>query len=152
MSEVRILLRGFVLVTAALVVSACSAHGGGGGNGSLTNPCGTGAGNADRNAPIVCVDDTGATLSVNPDPVTVHDVGQADRQPVMIHWWTRSGGGELGIEVRPGCVTKVTCRGAHCTARTLPAEASGARCKYDVWTAKHPRLDPEIIIDDCCAP
>lgn len=155
MSEVRILLRWILLVTVALVFATCSASrgvDGGGGDKTLRSPCGMGEGKADRNAPIVCVDDLGGTLSVNPDPIRAHDVGQSDRQPVVIHWWTRSGGGELGIEVAPGCVTNVTCRGAHCTARTLPTDAAGARCKYDVWTAKHPRLDPEIIIDDCCTP
>ena len=102
-----------------------------------------------RNAPIVCVDDTAATLSVHPDPITAHSVGQSDRQPVVIHWWTRSGSNALQLEIQPGCVTDVTCRGGHCTARTLPA-TERKQCKYDVWTDKHPKLDPEVVIDPCC--
>ena len=153
MFEVRILLRWILLVTAALVFGTCTstssktaiAPGGGGAN----NPCGKGAGNPDRNAPIVCVDDTSDALSVQPDPITAHSVGQSDRQPVMIHWWARSGGTALNIEIQPGCVTEVTCRGAHCSARTLPVTVR-TRCKYDVWTDKHPRLDPDIVVDPCC--
>jgi len=150
MSQVRILLRWFLLVTAVLVLTTC-AHTPD--NPALVgNPCSAGAGKDDRNAPIVCVDDTGEALSVNPDPIRVHDVGQSNRRPVVIHWWTRSGSNDLGIKVADGCVTNVRCRGGHCMAKTKPTDASGAQCKYDVWTGKHPRLDPDIIIVDCCAP
>ena len=154
MSEVRILLRSFLLVTTALVLSTCSSSNttvapGGGGNTRMSNPCSKGTGKADRNAPIVCVEDTGGTLSVHPDPIPVHSVGATDRQSVMIHWWTRSGGNELTVDIQPGCVTDVNCRGSHCSARTLPV-TERTRCKYDVWTEKHPKLDPEIIIDPCC--
>jgi hypothetical protein len=152
MSEVRILLRWTLLVPAALVLAACASSGSSGGSGTqLANPCRTGPGTAERSAPIVCVDDTGATLTVNPDPIEVHDEG-AGRAPVVIHWWTRSGSNDLGIEIEPGCVTAVNCRGGHCMARTLPKDGGSARCKYDVWTGKHPRLDPEVIIVDCCSP
>lgn len=152
MSQVRILLRGVLFVAAALVLTTCASQStstvspGGGGN-----PCARGQGTNERAAPIVCVDDTGPTLTVNPDPITVNDEG-AGRAPVMIHWWTQSGGNSLGIEIQPGCVSDVTCRGGHCSARTLPRESANARCKYDVWTDKHPRLDPEVIIVDCCSP
>ncbi|HEX6101002.1 MAG TPA: hypothetical protein VF432_32090 [Thermoanaerobaculia bacterium] len=153
MSEVRIVLRGCLLVMAALVLNTCASspatNPSKGGGTLMNNPCGKGLGKADRNAPIVCVDDTGGTLSVHPDPITAHSVGQSDRQAVMLHWWTRSGGNALNIEIEPGCVTDVTCNGAHCSARTLPAN-SRTRCKYDVWTDKHPRLDPDIVVDPCC--
>lgn len=152
MSEVRNLLRGSLLITALLVFATCARQGGdgGGGNTLRANPCAKGTGNADRNAPIVCVDDSGSTLSVHPDPVTVHR--RSGGAPVMIHWWTRSGGGVLGIEIQAGCVTEVNCNGPHCSARTLPGDTGGARCKYDVWTDTKPRLDPEVIIVDCCSP
>lgn len=154
MSKVRILLRWCVLVTVVFALAGCAASqggdpGGGSGKTGLTNPCGGGRGTADRNAPIVCVDDSGETLSVHPDPVEAHSVGEAGRQPVMIHWWTRSGGNVLNLEIQPGCVTDVTCRGSHCSARTLPSDAR-KQCKYDVWTDKHARLDPEVVITPCC--
>jgi hypothetical protein len=116
------------------------------------NPCASRAGSADRNAPIVCVDDTGATLKVNPDPVRVHDVGAADRAPVVIHWFTVSGANDLQIQLQPGCVTETKCDGnGHCMARTLPrGDKTERRCKYDVWTNKHPRLDPDVIVIPCC--
>lgn len=157
MSEVRFVLRGVLLVTAALVLMTCSSSNDsagtsvapGGGPTRMAGPCGSGVGKADRNAPIVCVDDTGGTLKVHPDPITAHSVGQTDRQPVMLHWWTRSGGNELNIEIQPGCVTDVKCSGGHCSARTLPM-TSQTKCKYDIWTDKHPKLDPDIIVDPCC--
>lgn len=150
MSEVRNLLRWFLLVTAVLVLTACAHNPDN--PGLLGNPCSAGAGKDDRNAPIVCVDDTGEALTVSPDPITVHDVGKSDRQPVLLHWWTRSGGNGLGIQIADGCVTDVNCRGGHCWAKSKETDASGARCKYTVSTSKHLPLDPEVIIVDCCAP
>jgi len=152
MSQVRILLRWSLLVTVAFVFTVCSSNSGVDGSGGTQfrgNPCRGGAGKADRNAPIVCVDDSGATLSVDPDPFTVHSYGESDHQPVMIHWWTRSGGNTLSMQMGPGCVTEVNCNGGHCSARTIPT-VTAKTCKYDVWTDRHPRLDPEITIDPCC--
>ena len=151
MSQVRILLRRILLVAAPLVLATCASQDTLAPSGGSGNPCARGEGTNERSAPIVCVDDTGATLTVNPDPITVYDEG-AGRAPVMIHWWTQSGGNTLGIEIQAGCVTDVKCRGGHCSARTLPKDGAGARCKYDVWTDRHPRLDPEVIIVDCCSP
>ncbi len=150
------MVRYLMLLGMSLVLSACTyqsaAPAPAGGTALRGNPCASGGGSADRNAPIVCVDDRGGTLSVTPDPIRVHDVGAADKLPVMIHWHTRTGANDLRIEIEPGCVTEVSCeRPGHCSARTLPREDKASkRCKYDVWTDRHPRLDPEIIIDPCC--
>ena len=116
------------------------------------NPCSDKAGSNDRNAPIVCVDDTGSTLTVSPDPIRVHDVGASDRAPVVVHWYTVSGANDLHVEIEPGCVTETTCNAnGHCRARTTPRnDKTEKRCKYDVWTDKHPRLDPDVIIIPCC--
>lgn len=119
------------------------------------SPCrGNSAGEANRQAPIVCVDDSARTLSVSPDPVDVHDVLQGDRSsPVVLQWFTTSGSGDLQLEVDPGCVQDVRCDGrGHCTARTVPRAARS--CKYDVWIngGNHDRLDPTIVISPCCGP
>ena len=116
------------------------------------NPCASKAGSADRNAPIVCVDDTGSTLTVSPDPIRVHDVGASDKAPVVLQWHTVSGRNDLHVEIEPGCVTETTCSGnGHCRARTTPrTDKTEKRCKYDVWTDKHPRLDPDVIVIPCC--
>lgn len=151
MSEVRNLLRWLLLTTAVLALTTC-AHKPDDPDTLRANPCTTGAGKDDRNAPIVCVDDMGGTLSVHPDPIRVHDVGQSDHRAVVIHWWTRSGGNGLGIKIADGCVANVDCRGGHCWAKTKDTDATGARCKYTVTTDKQPPLDPEVIIVDCCAP
>ena len=152
--------RYFALLGVVLFLCTCAAQqgggspGGGGPNGLTRagNPCADRVGANDRNAPIVCVDDTGRTLTVSPDPIRVHDVGAADRLPVVIHWHTVSGANDLRVEIEPGCVTETTCdSNGHCRARTTPRnDKTEKRCKYDVWTDKHPRLDPDIIISPCC--
>jgi len=118
-----------------------------------SSPCGANSrGEANRQAPIVCVDDSARTLTVSPDPVVVHDALEADRNaPVVVHWFTTSGTGNLQVEIEPGCVEAQRCDGnGHCSARSVPHSA--ARCKYDVWIddGQHDRLDPTIVISPCC--
>lgn len=152
MSETRVLLRGVVFGVSVLMLAACAqraaispARAGGGGG-----LCGDGRGNADRQAPIVCVDDLGATLSVSPDPIVLHDQKKGGSQPVVMQWFTRSGRGDLQIAIEDGCVTEVKCNGkGHCTAKSRDIDAD-VRCKYDVWTATHPRLDPDLVVTPCC--
>lgn len=150
--------RYLTVLAVTLVLCACAAQQGGGPNDTITpitpsqaGPCAGKTGTADRRAPIVCVDDTGSTLTVSPDPVHVHDESAAGA-PIVIQWHTVSGANDLQVEIEEGCVTTVRCpRPGHCTALTRPHdEKTQKRCKYDVWTDKHPRLDPEIIIDPCC--
>jgi hypothetical protein len=149
MSEVRILLRSLLLVPAALVVLTCAST-----PPDLLmmnpNPCADGAGRKSLRAPIVCVDDTGAMLRVSPDPVVADD--RHGGRPVVIHWWTTSGGGELRIEGVDACLTNVECSGDHCMAKTVdvPEAEAWVRCKYDVWTNAENRLDPDIVITECC--
>lgn len=115
--------------------------------------CRDGAGDANRQAPIVCVDDSGRTLSVSPEPVVIHDVRASDRRtPVTVHWFTTSGRGDLNVEIEKGCVADVKCdRRGHCSARTIPGSTS--QCKYDVWITgpNHERLDPTVVISSCCS-
>lgn len=146
MLQLRNLLRCSMLLVVVFVLSACAQR-----NLVPANPCGTGEGVSNRNAPILCVDDLGGTLSVRPDPIVIHEVDEKDGKPVVVHWFTRSGGNDLRLEIQPGCVTDLRCNGkGHCTARTLPLQGGEARCKYDVWTDRHPRLDPDMIITRCC--
>jgi hypothetical protein len=132
----------------------CAAQNGGGNRKPFSNSCASAKGNGSPNTPIVCVDDRGATLSVNPDPVIVHDVGKSDSKPVVIQWMTASGTGNLQISMRPGCTTALSCDGrGKCTARTIPHrsdENGERRCKYDVWTDTKPRLDPDTVVVKCC--
>jgi hypothetical protein len=146
-----------LLLGAVLLVSSCASQqavdGAAAAGPMRGNPCTKKAGSTDRNAPIVCVDDTGSALTVAPDPIRVHDVGASDRQPVVLHWHTVSGSNDLQIEIEPGCVTEMRCDGkGHCMARSLPRgdDRTEKRCKYDVWTDRHPRLDPDVIIVPCC--
>jgi hypothetical protein len=138
--------------TAATAATAAAPGGTALSRAAAGNPCANnGKGSENRNAPIVCVDDTGATLTVSPDPIRIHDVGAADRAPVVIHWHTVSGANDLNIEIEPGCITEMNCSGGHCRARTTPRnDKTEKRCKYDIWTDKHPRLDPDLIVIPCC--
>lgn len=124
------------------------------GGGSSGSPCTNGNGSENRQAPIVCVDDSQRTLSVWPEPVHAHDVHAAGGgRPVMLHWYTKSGGGDLQVEIEPGCVADVKCDGrGHCSARSV-AGKERRECKYDVWIngGQHDRLDPTVVIQPCCA-
>ena len=158
MSQARVLLRCIVLTGIAVVLAGCAAQQQQqqqsdvatlGGN-RAPGPCANGVGSSDRQAPIVCVDDTGTTLSVRPDPIVIHDKRRGGAQPVTMQWFTRSGGGNLQIEIEEGCVTNVKCNGkGHCTAQTRDIDAE-TRCKYDVLTDTHPRLDPDLVLTPCC--
>lgn len=119
------------------------------------NPCRPETGSGGSlviDAPVVCVDDTGATLRVTPDPIVLRDLDKAGGRPVTIHWYTVSGANDLGIEIEPGCVTQLECAGpGHCSAKAVQRpDKTSKRCKYDVWTGKHPRFDPDVIITPCC--
>ena len=110
-------------------------------------------GSADPQMPIVCVNDAMRALTVSPDPVRVHDVLESDRKsPVVMHWFTRSGSGDLRIKMREeGCVRDVNCDGrGHCMARSIPGASK--QCKYDVLVndGQHEPLDPTIVITSCC--
>ena len=153
MSELRFLPRWIVLFGIALTIAGCASRPADdmGGGKPFGGPCSSGAGDTNRQAPIVCVDDSARTLVVSPDPVTVHDSMSAQRSSgVMMHWYTRSGTGDLQVEIEPGCVTETKCdRPGHCSARTMPGSAKS--CKYDVWvTGKSDRLDPTIVVTTCC--
>ncbi|HYH08882.1 MAG TPA: hypothetical protein VEK11_17650 [Thermoanaerobaculia bacterium] len=151
MSMVRLLPRVLVLLVLPFAIAGCASQAGGS-TPMRGNPCTSGNGSDNRQAPIVCVDDSNRVLSVWPEPVTVHDVLKEDmRTPVMVHWFTRSGGGDLQLEIEPGCVARHQCDGrGHCWARSMPGSKSS--CKYDVWIngGNHDRLDPTIVITGCC--
>lgn len=156
MLEPRSLFRFAALAASAILITTCAANPGATspspGSGSLrSGPCASGAPpSADMNAPIVCVDDSGSALTVDPDPVRVHDVVAPGKAPVVLQWFTRSGGNNLHIDIENGCTEKVTCNRGHCTTKTLPSNGTEKRCKYSVWTDNHPKLDPDIIITPCC--
>lgn len=122
---------------------------------SGANPCaggGKGVRNADR--PIVCVDDSGATLSVSPDPFRIHDRASSGNASPAVQWFTRSGRGDLQVRFADErCVRNMVCTGGHCTAVSsgrLNAGETERRCKYDVELTGHPTLDPEGILTGCC--
>ena len=114
------------------------------------NPCSTGHGSSNKQAPIICVDDSNPVLIVTPDPVTAHDVLRGTNRPVTVKWFTMSGA-DLTVEMKDtGCVSQVNCNApGNCTAQTIPGAAK--QCKYDVWTTPNNRLDPVIIITTCCS-
>lgn len=145
MFNARILLLRVPLIVSVAVLAGCAT------NNQIVRSgrCADGKGSEDRQAPIVCVDDSGSTLSVAPDPIVVHDRRRNSNAPVVMQWFTRSGRGELQIRIQDGCVTDLKCQGSHCTAKTRDIGAE-TKCKYDVLTDKHPLLDPDLILTPCC--
>jgi hypothetical protein len=116
------------------------------------NPCASGTPAMNKQAPIVCIDDSARKLVVSPDPVIVHDVNAMDRKkPVAVEWYTKSGSGDVQVSIEPGCVDKKACDGkGKCAAETVPGAKK--QCKYDVWITggRHDKLDPTVIVDPCC--
>jgi hypothetical protein len=165
MSEVRLVPRFVVLYAAALLIGACARSAtapaptpdparGTGLRPFASNPCATGHPAANKQAPIVCIDDSNRTLVADPDRVFVHDVKSDDmRSPVPIQWYTKSGTGDVHVKMAPGCtaVNVKTCNGnGKCEAETTPGAKT--ECKYDVWITggKHDKLDPTVVVDSCC--
>ena len=123
----------------------------------LTRPAGCGPeGKGMRNAdtPVVCVDDLASVLTVDPDPVRLHDVKRDKSGPGTLQWFTRSGKGDLQIRFADeSCVKRVNCNGGHCTAvaaKKMSRALEEQRCKYDVLLTGHPTLDPETVLTGCC--
>lgn len=146
MSLIRRLSRPFALLFVLIVITTCQSQSAV--DSRLGGPC-TGM-STNANAPIVCVDDSARKLTVSPDPVTVNS--RVGGGPVTLQWFTSSGGGDLQIDVREGCVTDVSCnKSGHCSAHTMSVTAEKT-CKYDVWIngGNHDRLDPEVKVVPCC--
>lgn len=151
MSRVVLLLVTPIWIAGCAASRQADSHINQGGSGG--SPCSNGNGSENRQAPIVCVDDSQRTLSVSPEPIHVHDVlATGGGQPVILHWYTKSGTGDLQVEIQPGCVVREMCDGrGHCWARSVPGKER-RECKYDVWIngGQHERLDPTVVIQPCC--
>jgi hypothetical protein len=153
MSEVRMVPRLLALLVATLLIAGCAAS-----NNVpapmplVANPCAHGTPPMNKQAPIVCIDDSARKLVVSPDPVIVHDVNASDRKTaVAVEWYTKSGTGDVHVRIDPGCVDKQSCNGnGKCAAETVPGAKKA--CKYDVWITGggHDKLDPTVIVDPCC--
>lgn len=152
MSEVRPVPRFVALVGSAILIAVCATRAPGA-KPLRVNPCESGKAKENKQAPIVCVDDSARTLVVSPDPVVMHEVKSSDRKtPVTVQWLTKSGTGDVQIRIDPGCVDKKACDGkGKCSAETVPGPKR--ECKYDVWITGggHDRLDPTVVVDACCS-
>lgn len=110
-----------------------------------------GGGNADSR--VVCVDDSGRELKVDPDPFKLHETHSRDgNASPAVHFVTRSGKGDLNVQFKGDCVRNIVCNGGRCSA--VPVKLNKGeeerRCKYDVMLTGHPTLDPEGVIVRCC--
>ena len=145
MSVLRQGSRFFLVCAVVTLISGCTTW-----INRSTGLCAGGGGSSNRQAPIVCVDDSGPVLTLNPEPVTAHDVKKGTHQPVTVQWATVSGA-DLWVEMKEeGCVRNMNCNApGRCTAVTIPGAVKS--CKYDVWTTPENRLDPIIIITTCCS-
>jgi len=147
MSEVRHLPRLLCLFVLSLLLMTCAARPNQGF--SRTNPCAGGKGVASHGGPVVCIDDSATTLSVNPDPVTVWDA-DASGNPVTVQWFTKSGTGDPQITWKSdACMEPTACASGKCNGKTKKG-ATGKRCKYNIDLAGHPSLDPDVVLTPCC--
>ena len=150
MSEVRSLARLLLVLIASFLILTCAQSNNRPANLAGGNPCASGGGLDDREAPIVCIDDSNTKLTVNPDPVKVWHQNRGGA-PVTIQWYTKSGASFSFRWKKTTCVTKEHCPTAgHCTAKTL-STATGETCKYDVVVPGHPDLDPDVVVSGCCS-
>jgi len=115
------------------------------------NDCARGVGTAHKEKPVVCVSSTEAGIVVQPESIELWDVLPSDKtKPVMIHWVTSTGGGDLQIRMKTeGCVEEMKCNEkGHCHAKAIDVTGS-KRCEYGI-TLDGKELDPEVVITDCC--
>lgn len=115
------------------------------------NDCSRGVGTAHKEKPVVCVSHTPAGIVVQPETIELWDVLPSDRtKPVMIHWVTRGGGGDLQIRMKDdGCVADLQCNEkGHCHAKAIDITGS-KRCSYGIFL-DGTELDPDIVLTDCC--
>jgi hypothetical protein len=159
MSKVPLRPFAIVCVVVCALVVGCKSAPAGVPAAVASNCAGSGQGNKDHDAPVVCVDD-GATLSVNPESIRTWDVlSNNPKAPPVIQWITKSGGSDLNIRMKdPGCVGVVNCNGhGHCQAKVLAGLGGGAspgtvlkQCRYTVIVGSR-ILDPDAVIVRCCS-
>jgi hypothetical protein len=122
------------------------------------NCASTGKGRQHHDTPLVCVDGSGAALTVHPESIRVWDLDSTSRStPPKIVWLARSGS-NLQITMKDaGCVDTPKCSGRQCNANVKNGIGAGhaegdvlQRCRYSV-TLDGRVLDPETAIVRCCS-
>lgn len=148
MSEVRSLPRLLRLLVPCLLLMTCAtaAHDD---RRLLANPCAGGTGDTHPGHPIVCIDDRGTALTVNPASITVWDEDRSGN-PVNVDWYTVSGNGDVKVNWKSSdCTVPDRCTKGNCKAKTKKGSA-GKRCQYDIELEGFPMLDPDVVITRCC--
>jgi hypothetical protein len=152
MNRIRVSL---VLLTATLLIAGCARMRPA--PNSLVPPAppacsATGGGVDDGGAPMICVDDSASILKVHPEPFYVFDRVPGGSASPVVHWFSRSGKGDLQVKFADErCVKNVVCNGGHCMAVAARLTTNAQeRCKYDVMLTDHPTLDPEGVLTGCC--
>lgn len=129
--------------------------------------CPGGNGHADPDLPIICIAKVGNHFEVYPKTIEAHNFdsateNEAVQAPVVIQWVRNSGGGELEVRFTgaQNCVTQPVCANGRCraeTVRTAPGDPPNPtkgqtlrRCDYDVFL-DGVRIDPEVVITECCS-
>lgn len=158
MSVVRRVPRLIFVCVSALWLATCAARPtvepNPGPNPLMVNPCEKGAPSLDKQAPVVCIDDSARTLVAKPDRIVIHESKKgAPSEAVAIQWYTTSGTGDLHVKMDSACdalVDKGHGTGKY-EMKTVPGKKR--QCKYDVWITgpDHDRLDPTVVVDACCS-
>jgi len=160
MSKVPLRSFAVLIVLVVALIAGCKSSGTLNPIAPPNNCASTGYGKQHHDTPLVCVDSSGTSLSVNPDSIRVWDVSSTDRStPPVIHWMTRGGSGNLQITMKDdGCVETPKCNGhGQCTANVRGGAGAGHKegdvlktCRYKV-TLDGRTLDPDTVIVRCCS-
>lgn len=106
--------------------------------------------------PIVCINNTGSELSVDPERVVAFDEYPKDSgRPMKILFFTKTGTGNFKIIEKNGnCIASQECveNAGLCRVTVVDVKdgEEDKQCDYDIEMAGFPRMDPQIVIKNCC--
>ena len=115
-------------------------------------------------APIVCIDNTGTKLSVDPYRVVAFDeYPKNSGRPMVILFFTKTGTGNFKIiekkretgnnEADESCIAEQHCVAGEGLCRIIVPRLKDQKarvCLYDIEMAGFPPMDPEIEVRPCC--
>jgi hypothetical protein len=112
--------------------------------------------------PVVCIDDVSDPSHPKVSNKEIHAAKwNAAKGPVYITWKSQSGNAIdmriykdpiKDVECYKPKLSSKDCDGDSCTFEVNPDAPRGnsAKCRYDVWLKGGPKVDPVVIVDECC--
>lgn len=113
-------------------------------------------GSREPTAPMVCIDNTGSKLSVDPPRVEAfEEYPKNSGQPMVILFFAKTGTPKFDlIEKKGNCIARQDCVQSaglcRVTVVRLKEGEKERKCEYDIVMPGFPPMDPEILIKTCC--